>query len=89
MSVERHCAIYLATDNKWYVELGDFEYAHQNESTAYGLFDSQDAANGELDQHSNAGSIWTDDSGKAPPPTESPNGSPLREPTRPWNYGYR
>jgi hypothetical protein len=89
MSTERHCRIYRATDNKWYVELGDREYASRSESTAYGPFDSEDAANGELDQHSNPGSIWSDGSGTAPPPTESPNGEPLREPTRPWNYGYR
>lgn len=32
MSTERHCRIYRATDNKWYVELGDREYASRSES---------------------------------------------------------
>ncbi len=89
MSVQRHYAIYLATNQKWYVELASQEYAGREDATTYGPFDTQDAAYIELDHHSNAGSIWTDDSGKTPPPTESPNGEPLREPTRPWNYGYR
>jgi hypothetical protein len=38
MSVQRHCAIYLANNQKWYVELGDREYASRSESTAYGPF---------------------------------------------------
>lgn len=31
MSMQRHCAIYLATDKKWYLELGDF---HRDQGVA-------------------------------------------------------
>ena len=42
MSQERQCQIWKATDEKWYLEIGDFEYAYDSEHcTRYGPFDSE------------------------------------------------
>ena len=75
MSQSRHCEIYKAVNQKWYLELGDFEYAESEDSTTYGPFESYESAYKELDNHSNPGSLCTDESGKQPVPTQSPNGN--------------
>ena len=44
MSQERQCRIWKATDEKWYVELGNFEYAYESrDCTRYGPFNSEGA----------------------------------------------
>jgi hypothetical protein len=49
--------------------LGDFEYAEEDcDCTTYGPFASRDAVEDELDNHSNPGGSWEDDSGDRPPP---------------------
>lgn len=69
MSQSRRCDIFKAADGKWYVRLGDFEYAQAEEDcTCYGPFPNEDSAMGELDRHSNPGAFWTDPSGEQPIP---------------------
>lgn len=70
MSMSRRCDIFKATDEKWYMILGDIEYAEEIEDcTTYGPFSSQEAVLAELDNnHSNPGSFNCDSSGKATPP---------------------
>ena len=34
-STSRHALIYKAKDKKWYLELGDQEYAERHQSTTY------------------------------------------------------
>lgn len=69
MSTQRRCDFWKATDGKWYLLLGNFEYAEDEEDcTCYGPFSSQEAAEKELDNHSNPGGWNEDDSGKRPPP---------------------
>lgn len=88
MSQSRHCEIYKAVNQQWYLELGDFEHAEQYDSTTYGPFDSYESAYKELDNHSNPGSISTDESGTMPVPIKSPNGNPIRRTGRmTWTCG--
>lgn len=69
MSMSRRCDIWLATDKKWYMRLGNFEYAYDDwECTVYGPFDTEEALEKELDRHSNPGGSFTDRSGRIPPP---------------------
>jgi hypothetical protein len=82
MSTQRHCKVYLASNLKWYMELGDFEYARRDNSTTYGPFNSEDEAYDELRFHSNPGGSMEDSSGRQSPPTESPNGFPVRPPSK-------
>jgi hypothetical protein len=83
MSCSRDCAFYKAQDGKWYMELAEEEYAGREDATTYGPFGSQEAADKYLtDGFSNPGSSWSDDSGKAPVPAMSPNGSPVQAPAR-------
>ena len=71
MSMSRRCDFFKAVNGKWYVRLGNFEYAHDAEDcTIYGPFDSEQAAEGELEHHSNPGCSCTDDSGTAPVPKD-------------------
>lgn len=90
MSCSRHCCIYKASNNKWYLELGDFEYAKYEDSTTYGPFENSEKAEEELENHSNPGALNIDDNGKNEPPVCSPNGKPIRKPvskgwiTRKW-----
>jgi len=82
MSQSRHCAFFPATNNKWYMELGDFEHAEDaSDCTTYGPFDSLELAEKELDNHSNPGSSWTDTNIR-PVPTKSGNGGPIKSPRR-------
>ena len=80
-STQRHCHIYKAKNKKWYMELGDFEYADRHQSTTYGPFNSEDDADKELDYHSNPGGLSIDRSGKQPVPKKSPNGRPIQKPS--------
>lgn len=82
MSTQRHCTVYLANNDKWYMELGDFEYARKEDSTTYGPFVSKEMAYNELRFHSNPGGSMIDDSGLREPPTISPNGRPVYKPSR-------
>jgi hypothetical protein len=80
-SMQRHCAIYLASDGNWYLELGEHEHDEYEDSVTYGPFATQRAAEKHLDQFSNPGGIDEDDSGDRRAPTRSPNGSPIRKPS--------
>ena len=65
--MQRRCDIFKATDDQWYVLLGNFEYAEETEEcTCYGPFVSQAAAEGELEYHSNPGGYSTNPHGKRP-----------------------
>jgi len=81
MSTQRHCAVYLAKNGKWYMELGVQEYDRQSDSTTYGPFVSMDKAYDELRYHSNPGGSMQDSSGTREVPTVSPNGRPIQKPT--------
>ena len=87
-SMQRHCAMYKASDGKWYMELADHEYADYEEANTYGPFSSQEQAMDYLDNFSNPGGWSEDDSGKRQPPTKSPNGSPVQSPRARNRYGY-
>lgn len=76
MSVQRECLIYKATNDKWYMALGNREYSDLNDATTYGPFPTEEAASGELEYHSNPGGYSTSDSGTIPVPTK------VRPPTR-------
>jgi len=86
MSMSRHCAFYKAPNQKWYLELGDFEHAESQDSTTYGPFDTLELAEKELNNHSNPGSSWTDEFNQRPVPTKSPNGTPIKRGGRTWRY---
>ena len=44
MSQSRRCEIIKATNNRWYLVLGNFEYAHNDwDCTVYGTFNSEDS----------------------------------------------
>jgi hypothetical protein len=80
-SMQRHCAFYKAKDDKWYMELASREYEEQRKATTYGPFESKSEADHFLtDYFSNPGGSFTDDSGRKPVPTKSPNGSPVQNP---------
>lgn len=79
-SMQRHCDMYLASDGKWYMELAADEYGEYDEADAYGPFPSQEACMRFLNNFSNPGGWGEDDSGTRPPPTQSPNGRPVRSP---------
>ena len=69
MSQVRRCDIWKAGDEKYYMLLGDHEYAEDRcDCTAYGPFESKEATVGELEFHSNPGGWNTDESGTKPPP---------------------
>lgn len=78
MSTMRRCDFYLATDGKWYMMLGNHEYAYDDcVCTTYGPFPTQDVADEYLtDNFSNPGSCEIDRSGTVAPPkkTEQPRG---------------
>jgi hypothetical protein len=70
MSVSRQCLFMLATDAKWYMQLGNHEYAYDDwNSTWYGPFDSQELADQYLYDNfdSTSGAEIDDRSNKAPP----------------------
>ena len=79
MSLQRRCDIFKATDNQWYMILGNFEYANDTEDcSVYGPFGSQEATFKELDNHSNPGGMSVDDSGLEPVPKGA------KRPNRNW-----
>lgn len=82
MSVQRHCFIYAAKNGKWYMELGHDEGDRREDSTTYGPFNNQEEVDNERRYHSNPGGSMMDASGKMEVPTISPNGSPIRPPTK-------
>jgi hypothetical protein len=68
-SQQRQCLIWKATDQKWYMELGNFEYAYDpKDCTNYGPFSSEQSAMDALDNFSNPGGCDVDESGIKPPP---------------------
>ena len=80
MSVSRKCFIGKAIDEKWYMQLGNFEHAYYKEDcTFYGPFNSQEEAEEELKNHSNPGSIRVDDSGTLDVPPNPVNTSTLKK----------
>ena len=82
MSTMRHCEVYKADNDKWYLELGNQEYAGPEDSTTYGPFKSEEAAEEYIGNFSNPGGWCTDSSGTQPAPTKSPDGSPIEKPRR-------
>lgn len=72
MSVSRKCAFVLATDGKWYMQLGNGEYDYDDiDCTWYGPFDSEEQADEYLyNNFSNPGGSEIDDSGKMAPPVD-------------------
>jgi len=87
-STSRHALIYKAKDKKWYLELGDQEYAERHQSTTYGPFNTEFLAEIELDNHSNPGGMRIDRSGKMKKPKKSPNGRPIQKPGKgQWGKG--
>jgi len=72
MSMTRRDYRWLATDGKWYHQLGDFEHAHEDdECTIYGPFNSEDDIDRHLSDHFPSTSMSeTDDKGTQPPPEE-------------------
>ncbi len=81
-STSRHAHIYKAKNGKWYLELGDHEYAAEHQSTTYGPFNTEKDLERELQQHSNPGGFSYDDSGTDKVPKKSPNGRAVQKPTR-------
>lgn len=80
MSCSRRCDFDKCSDGKWYLTLGDFEYAEDDhDCSVYGPFNSFEAAEQELRRHSNPGSFCTDDRGTRKPPkvTMAPGGGRL------------
>jgi hypothetical protein len=81
MSQQRRCDVWKANNGKWYLMLGDFEYAEEeSDCTTYGPFNDYDDVELELDNHSNPGGQWVDESGEKDPPTR---------PKRPSGYRSR
>ena len=76
MSQQRNCRYWKATDDQWYVELGNFEYAQEScDCTRYGPFSSLEKAESFVDRgFSNPGGSYTDDSGTQPPPSDAQPG---------------
>jgi hypothetical protein len=72
MSVSRQCYIALATDGKWYMQLGDFEYAFNAcDCTWHGPFNSENETNEYLsDNFTNPGGCEVDERGLMAPPAE-------------------
>lgn len=81
-SVSRYCAIWKASNGKWYLDLASEEYGDWEDATTYGPFSSMRAAEQYLDRFSNPGAVDEDDSGEEPPPRRSPNGDPIVKPSR-------
>ena len=79
-SMSRHCAIYKSNTGQWWMELADQEYEEKWDSPVYGPFESREEIDIELNQHSNPGSFYEDNSGKRPDPKKGPNGQLIREP---------
>ena len=68
MSMMRYCEIVQATDLKWYVILGDWEYAYnKNECSVYGGFATEEKAMEELRSHANPGGYCVDPRGVVTP----------------------
>jgi hypothetical protein len=81
-SVIRYCGVWKASNGRWYLDLAEQEYAEYEDATTYGPFRSEDAANKYLhDNFSNPGGYMTDESGKEDPPTKSPNGHKVVNPS--------
>lgn len=69
MSCSRRCDVWKATDGKWYMLLGKFEYAEDEDCDSFGPFSSEEATHKyRQDNHSNPGAYNMDDSGTRPPP---------------------
>lgn len=72
MSCSRRCDIWKATDSQYYMIIGNFEHASEDEDcSTYGPFSDDEAAY-EYARNTgpgNPGGCCTDDSGTQPPPT--------------------
>jgi hypothetical protein len=66
MSQSRKCEFVLASNKKWYVILGNFEYAYdEQDCTVYGPFATEEKADEYVSENfANPGSSSTDDSGE-------------------------
>jgi hypothetical protein len=75
MSTNTQCDVWLASNENWYLSLGD-EEEDEDGPQHYGPFGSQESALRYLSKNfANPGAYWVDASGKNPPPkkTFSPN----------------
>jgi hypothetical protein len=67
--MQRRCDITKCSDGKWYMVLGDNEYAYDDwNCTTYGGYDTEEEVWKELDNHSNPGGMDVDRTGTQPPP---------------------
>jgi hypothetical protein len=85
-SSPRYCRIWKAANGRWYLDLANNDYGDQNDAVTYGPFHSVSETERFLDGFSNPGGWSTDDSGRRPPPTRSPNGDPVEDPEE-WGGG--
>lgn len=86
-SMSRYCNYYKAKDKNWYVDLANKEYGGYEDATTYGPFNTfDDADEYVMNNFSNPGSFWEDDSGKKPVPKKSPNGRPVIRPSSGRKY---
>lgn len=81
MVMFRRCFIAKAVNGKWYLQLGNFEYASESEDcTFYGPFDTQKEAEEELvNNHVDPGSVLLDDSGVLSVPKDAVMTKDLRK----------
>lgn len=69
MSQSIACLFYLATDNQWYLNLGNFEYVYDDiDCTTYGPFKTMESAQKHLKHFPSTSSEEIDDSCSVSPP---------------------
>jgi len=78
-SLQRYCLIYLANNNKWYLELADNEHGERRDATTYGPFETEDKADNYINNFSNPGGYHVERK-KQPVPIKSPNGRNVEKP---------
>jgi hypothetical protein len=88
-SLMRYAGIYLASDGQWYLDLASSEYGERDDATTYGPFSSEHSAQRYLNNFSNPGGLSINRDGKAPPPSQSPNGLPIEGPRTRRRYSRR
>ena len=74
MSQARHQAIFLAADNQWYLEIGNYEYHYDEERedfSRFGPFSDEEGAEAYTDNFSNTGGGHYNRDGKRPAPLDA------------------
>ena len=67
MSTQRRCEIIKATDDRWYLILGNFEHAYNIDDCMVKSFRTEDDAWAEVNKYSNPGGGYVDRSGTIKP----------------------